>query len=155
PMHTISAYIDPASKQVVALGNYFQARGNAYKSKSLGMFACEIDKNGNINSRKLISWEKDVSKYLPINKKGKINSEGFLYFHNLVKSSDGNILAIGEQFRKGKAITLRTPTKDFSNKNSNALPQMVELENIYIFRFNPDFSLLDIKKFEKNIAYIS
>jgi hypothetical protein len=81
-------------------GEYFDPGSNIAKAKSLGFAFVGIDENGVITSEKYCSWAIDMSKYLNVSSKGKIEDFGFVYMHNMIPTADGNIYAIGEGIYK-------------------------------------------------------
>ena len=82
------------------LGNYYPKGKNELNSKSLGIFEAKLDKEGNVIERHFTSWSDDVSQFVDVNKKGKIKDVGFVFFHDIIRNADGNLYAIGEQFKK-------------------------------------------------------
>jgi Family of unknown function (DUF6770) len=151
PSQVINSFMDPDTKESIIFGLYYKAGDDIYKDKSIGLFSAVLEKDGKIKSRKLVSWDKDVSKHLPINKKGKIDSEGYLYFHKIIKAANGKILAVGEQY-KTAADAMGIASAMLGGGQS--LSKMV-IENLYVFEFNPDFSLNDVQTFEKSKTNVS
>jgi hypothetical protein len=142
-----SGYENEASGNVAVFGLYYEKDAKMAKAKSLGLFSGLLDDNGNYISKKYIMWTKDVSKYLPINAKGKIEDIGYLYFHNIVTTADKKIYAISETYKKtvsglGVAATI-------AGSRSANLSRMV-VEDLIIFEFEPDFTLANVKVYDKS-----
>jgi hypothetical protein len=55
---------------------------------------------GKITSKKYNSWENEIGKYLSLDKKGRVSDVGYIYFHKVLQTSDGNFFAIGEGYKK-------------------------------------------------------
>ena len=154
----LNTYVDEDKNQVTLFGSYFKKDANMKKAKSLGLFSIILDaSNGTIINRNYISWMEDAGEFVEINDKGKIKSIGYVYFHKFIRTADGRIFAIGEQYRKAVnagaiagmvAITALAAATGGSASSDVSVMKMV-VEDFYIFEFNQDFTLKDIKVFEK------
>jgi hypothetical protein len=153
----LNTYMDKEKNQIVLFGSYFEKGAKLSKAKSLGLFSFIVDVNtGEIQKRNFISWIEDAGKFLEINDKGKIKSVGYVYFHEFIKTADGRIFAVGEQYRKavsagGIALGVLAAA---GGGTSNASIMKLVIEDFYIFEFNQDFTLKDIKVFEKGKSNI-
>lgn len=83
------------------------------KDATKGLAAYQIDEKGNIVSSTYNSWEEDFAKYLPANRKGKIDNIGYLYIHKMIQTPDGRTYVVGEGYKKnanaaGIAVTALT-----------------------------------------------
>lgn len=85
---------------IYLLGNYFPKGKSELNNPSLGIFTIKLDIQGNIIEKNFISWEEDIGKLIDVNNYGKIKDGGYVYFHDFVRDANGNIYAIGEQFKK-------------------------------------------------------
>ncbi len=133
--------------QVVLSGSYFKKGANTIKAKSLGLFSIVMNlKDGSIVKKNFISWVKDAGKFLDINDKGKIKSIGYIYFHKFIKTADGRIFGIGEQYKKA-ASTAGIIGAALGGGGVSVVK--MNIQDFYIFEFNNDFSLKDIKVFPK------
>jgi len=146
-------YIDEASGDITLLGTYFKKGDNMASDKSLGMFSYTLDKDGNKKSERFLAWVKDVGAFLPINDKGKIEDVGYIYFHKFIKTEDGKIFGIGEQYKK--AINVGAVALNLlAGGDSGASNTKLVVEDFYVFEFSDDFSLKDVKVFEKGKSNI-
>jgi hypothetical protein len=143
----MNAYVNP-SGQIVVFGQYYLAKDNLAKAKSVGLFSFVMDKTGNIFTKNYVSWAKDVSAFLPVSAKGKIEDVGYIFFHNIVRASDGKIFAIGEQFRKVASGAGIASALILGANSGMALAKM-QIEDIYMFEFTPEFKLAGVKVFDK------
>lgn len=152
----LNTYTDEKTKELVLFGSYFEKGKNITKSKSLGVFSFVVNQNsGKIAKRNFISWVDDAGKFLPISDKGKIDDVGYVFFHQFIKTADGRVFGIGEQYYKavsasGVALSLLASATD---GRGASMAKMV-VKDFYIFEFNEDFSLKDIKIFEKGKSNI-
>ncbi|WKN31738.1 hypothetical protein PZB74_22590 [Porifericola rhodea] len=145
-LKVLNSYYDEDSKGTVLFGEYHDLDDKMFKSNSLGMFTLSMDHEGNFTSERYISWTQDVSKFLPINHKGKIDDMGYLYFHSIRKNADGSIYAIAEQYRKaadGVGIAVAA-------LGGGASVAKIVVGDMVFFEFEPDFTLKNVKFFEKD-----
>jgi hypothetical protein len=112
-------------------GEYYNLNDNIMKAKSLGLGVWQIDGKGNIVTEKYNSWAKVMSNYLNVNSKGKIEDFGYIFLHNVIQTSDGNIHAIGEGFKAhGPLAKLR-------------------VTDMILVSFDKDFNVTGVKVYEK------
>jgi hypothetical protein len=152
----LNNYIDPSTGDITLLGTYYNKGDNMMKDKSLGMFSYTLDKNGNKKSDRFLAWVKDVGEFLPIDDKGKIEDVGYVYFHKFIKTEDGKIFGIGEQYKKAinaGAVALNVLAAAAGGQSEVSNSKLV-VEDFYIFEFSEDFALKDVKIFEKGKSNI-
>jgi hypothetical protein len=133
-------------------GEYFDLNGNVYKDKSKGFGFWGIDETGKILSEKYCSWELDMGKYLNVSSSGKVDDFGFMYLHNILQTSDGNIYAIGEGYKKvasalGIAATVLT-------RRSTVSTLKIKVTDIMLLKFDKDFNVREAKIYDKNSSSI-
>jgi hypothetical protein len=124
---------------VYLFGNYFPKGKSELSSPSEGLFALKLDKSGTTKEINLISWEKDVSKFVDVNEKGKMKDVGYVFFHDFIRNADGNVYAIGEQYKK---------------KMSGVTTDML-VQDLMIFELNSDYKLQKVKIIEKQKSKVS
>jgi hypothetical protein len=129
-------------------GEYFNSNDNIAKDKSLGFAFWSIDEKGKIQSEKYLSWEQHMGKYLDVTSKGKIADFGFMFLHNMVQTSNGDIYAIGEGYKKaasalGIAATLLT-------RNSNVSTIKVKVTDMLLIKFDKNFDVKQATIYDKN-----
>ena len=139
---------------IVLLGEYFALNDKSDKAKSLGFYAGEIGMDGAFKTKKFISWAKDVSKLVPVNEKGKIDNEAYVYFHKILRLDNGKLIAIGEQY-KIAASAAGIASKLLGGSSSSASLTAFVTLNMMVFEFNPDFTLASVKIFEKDKTKIT
>jgi len=84
-------------------GQYLAPNGNLLTDNSIGFAFLEMNDKGTIVSEKYCSWSADLSKYLDVNSKGKIDDFGYMFVHNMIATANGEIYAIGEGYRTAGA----------------------------------------------------
>lgn len=144
-LQILNSYQDEKTGNTVLFGQYFAETDKMFKENSLGIFSVSIDNTGNITSEKYISWSKDVTQFLPVNQRGKVQDMGYLYFHKIAKNAKGEIFAVAEQYRKaadGVGIAVAA-------MGGRASVAKMVIEDLVVFQFSQDFTLTDVKIFEK------
>jgi hypothetical protein len=132
--------------QVYFYGEYYNLDDNILKDHSLGLAIWALDAKGKMVTEKYNSWASDLSKYLNISAKGKIEDFGYLFLHNMLQASDGNIYAIGEGYKKvasglGIAMTM-------IGGRANLLK--FQITDLAVIQFDKDFNLKGVKIYPKN-----
>ena len=142
-------YINP-SGQMVVFGQYYLLKDNIMKSQSTGLFSLVVDKSGNILFKNYVSWTKDISKFFPSNAKGKLKDIGYIYFHNIIKTADGKVFAIGEQYKKvASGGGIAGAILAGGTKRTGVSLVKIVVDDLFLFEFTPDFKLKDVKIFDK------
>ena len=129
-------------------GEYFDVNGNIAKDKSLGFAFWGIDEKGKILSEKYNSWDLELGKYMNVSSKGKIEDFGYMFMHNMLQTSDGNIYAIGEGYKK-VASALGIVTK-MMNQNSGLSTIKIKVTDMILIKFDKNFAVKEAKIYEKN-----
>jgi len=127
-------------KSIIFMGEYFKPDDNTFKDKGIGIFGEEIDMTGQTINESLVSWDKDVD---PLLKETGNSEVGYVMFHKIVRTGNGDFYAIGERYKK-------------NSKGAGALGAVVGLSSgtmlvtdALVFKFDKAMKLKDIKKFEK------
>ncbi len=69
------------------------------KEESNGIFIRELDNDGKWQSEDFFSWEKEFKSNMKADDYKELR-DFRIYFHKIVQTKDGNIVAVGEQYRK-------------------------------------------------------
>jgi hypothetical protein len=127
-------FFDKTKQQFNVFAEYFNKDENVIKSKSLGFITVTFDMKGKIIAEKTNSWTADINKLVAAKDKEKFEDTNIL-FHQFLRTNDGQIFAIGEQYRKG----------------GNPMTGMkVVINNLVIFQFDADYSIKKLHVFEKD-----
>jgi hypothetical protein len=130
------------------IGPYYEGNDNVMKDKSDGIGVWEMNNQGKIVRSKYNSWSKDMSKYLKVDQKGRVDDLGYVYFHNLQQTADGKFFAIGEGYRKvadGVGIALNVLSGSYS-----APVTKLKITDMLMLTLSSDFQLLSAEIYEKN-----
>jgi hypothetical protein len=144
----------PASMSVLntgkayVFGEYFEANANIVKDKSLGFAFLSFDEKGKTVSEKYVSWTLDMSKFIDVSAKGKIDDFGFMYVHNIVQTADGNVFAVGEGYKK-VASALGIMSKALTGGGGLSATKM-RITDMIMIQFDNNFNVKQAKVYDKN-----
>ncbi|MFM2337475.1 MAG: hypothetical protein RL115_668 [Bacteroidota bacterium] len=130
-------------------GEYFDVDGNIMKDKSKGFAFWAIDEKGVVASEKYVSWDVDMSKYLSVSAKGKIEDFGFMYLHQILQTADGQIFAIGEGYLKN-ASALGIASKILGGGRSGISTAKIKVTDMIVLTFDKDLNIKGAKIYDKN-----
>jgi len=143
---------DSVTNQFVAFGEYYGMNARETRDRSLGFINVVYDSNGKMVSHKETSWE-DMSKVTPLDAKGKFEgSNTSILFHNTIRTSDGQIFVIGEQYKKAASasgIALSVAAIALGGGGGQTQMTQINIYNLVVFQFNPDFTINKVHTFEK------
>lgn len=124
---------DKDKQQFVLFGEYYNKTDNVIKDQSQGFITLVLDIKGKILSEKTNSWKADITKVVDAKDKEKFENTSIL-FHDFVRTSDGQLFAIGEQYKKG------------------GTPMAVKLNvfDMMIFQFDENFAIKKVHVFAKD-----
>lgn len=153
----MNAFRDKQTGNVRLFGYYFDKDQKEAKGNSLGMCQVTINNEGEVLDKTLVSWEKDIAKFLPTNERGKMKGIGYLYFHRVIQTDDGKVFAIGEQYSKevsGGATALNVLAAA-SGGGSNVSNFKMVVRDFFFLEFDKDFTLQNVKIFEKGKSNVA
>ncbi len=144
----MSAYIDNETGNLAVMGLFYPGgEGRGEKNvRSLGLSLVKLSADGTVISSKYNSWATEISKYVASDAKGRIQDVGFIFFHRIVQTADGNVYAIGESYKKaadGVGIAVAA-------LGGSASVVKLVVEDIFIFEFDNDFAMKSVQLFEKS-----
>lgn len=135
--------------RAVIFGEYFNPNANILKDKSLGFAFWNLDEKGATLGEKYCAWDLELGKFLNVSSKGKIDDFGFMYLHNMIQTSDGNIFAVGEGYKK-VASALGIMSRVATGGRSGVSTVKVKVTDMLLIRFDKDFNVKDAKIYDKN-----
>ncbi len=131
----------------VLSGPYYNPDDNVMKDKSLGIGIWVMTNKGDIVKSKYDSWEKDLSKFLSVNSKGKVDDIGYLYIHNVVRTSDDKIFAIAEGYKQ-QASALGIASKILSKGSVSAIK--LKITDLVLLEFDKNYDLKKATVYDKS-----
>lgn len=155
--HSISfsdVFFDEAANNFVVFGEYNDKEDRELSAASLGFMTLTLDLTGKIINQKINSWAKEISTAAPVNERGQFDGNNSrILFHDFVRTDDGKIFAIGEQYKKaanaagiaGNVLLAAVggSAGSFSNTQLNVY-------NMVVFEFTSDYTIKKVHVFEKD-----
>lgn len=160
--HSISfsdVFFDEAKQNFVVFGDYYDKKDKELKAHSLGFIYLTLDMNGKVIGEKRNSWAEDFSRVTPMNEKGKFEgSNTNVLVHDIIHTSDGQIFVVGEQYKKAASgagiasqiLNVAAAAATGYYGGSNTSTTQLNIYNLVIFQFNPDYSIKKVHIFEKD-----
>jgi hypothetical protein len=145
--------------RMLVMGNYFEKGDKIQKEYSTGIAVYEVSNKGKILSKTYNSWTTDFAAYLPMNRKGKIESIGYLFIHKLIQTPDGKLFVVGEGYKRqanAGGIALFA-LGALSGVNSNAGVTKIVVTDMVMMEFSDKFKITNATIFDKtnNNAIVS
>jgi hypothetical protein len=140
-----------SSSEFLLIGPYY-AGGDKVGDKSDGLGIWLMNNQGKILKSKYITWERDLSKYLKVDSKGRLEDMGWVYFHKMVQTEDGKIFAIGEGYKKvadGLGIAASVLSAASGGGYYGGVTKLV-ITNMVMLELSPEFELKNARVIEKN-----
>lgn len=148
-----SVSYDEEKEHMYLFGEYFNAgdkQGNAF---ALGYFYFTLDMSGKVLKKRFVSWADDISKLMPLDKRGKMEKGTSLYVHEIVRMDNGDVYVIGEQFKKaasGAGIAMAA----LSRGRSGTATVQIEVLDMVVFKFDKELNLKKADIFSKGVSTI-
>lgn len=149
PMNTSTI---AGSSDILLLGTYYEPDGKVMKDASLGLAAWTVNSTGKIVAKKYNSWENEIGKYLTLDKKGRVADVGYIYFHKVLQTSDGNFFAIGEGYKKvvsGAGVALNVLSA-LGGGRSGISNFKIKITDLVTLQFNSKFDVKGAQIYDKN-----
>lgn len=130
------------------IGPYFEGDDRVMQDHSQGIGIWLMNNQGKIIKSKYASWSKELSKYVKVDGKGRVENLGYIFIHNLVQTEDGKFFAVAEGYKKvasAGGIAMSVLTQSYrSNLTKLVVTDMLFLE------MNDKFEITSAKVHEKN-----
>lgn len=136
------------TSEFLLIGPYYQGDDRVLQDKSDGLGIWLMNSKGKIVKSKYASWDKELSKYVTLDRKGRVDGLGYVYFHNLVQTEDGKIFAIGEGYKKAASaggIALSVLTQSYNGNTTKLV-----VTDMMMLELNEKFELTNARIYEKN-----
>ena len=141
------------SNNFLLMGTYYDGDGKIMKDQSLGLGMWTMDTKGKITAKKYNSWEKDFSKYLNTTQRGRVADVGYLFFHKIVQTDDGNFFAVGEGYKKvvnaGSTVLKGLSILTGGGGRSGSAAFKIKVTDLVTLQFNPAFEVTGAKIYDK------
>ncbi|MBO6516426.1 MAG: hypothetical protein JJ975_07730 [Bacteroidia bacterium] len=136
--------------EIVVVGEYYDISDKSLKSDSKGLFVKVISPEGDEISEDFISWTRDIGAMVSAEKKREL-SKYYVYFHDILQTADGRILAVGEQYRKQVSATgmaFKTLAAA-SGGSTNASAAEIKIADVIVIELSTNYELTSVDIHEK------
>lgn len=100
----LKAFVDQKIRKLVLMGEFYKPGDDMLKDKSTGLYMRELSMEGNDLSMTEYKWKGDIDKFKQENlddeDKKDANKPYYIFFHNVIRTGNGHLFLIGEQFKK-------------------------------------------------------
>lgn len=135
--------------EFLLLGTYYNSSDKIMKDASVGLGSWKLDNKGRVLNKKYNSWEGDIAKFLPVDKKGKVSDVGYIYFHRILQTSDGKFFAIGEGYKK-VVSALGVASKLLNRGGGSGMSAFkIKITDLITIQFDELFAISNAKVYEK------
>ena len=137
--------------EILVMGSYFNKGDNIVKDFSEGLAVYSINNEGKVLTKTYNSWADDFGKYLPLNKKGKLDDVGYLYIHKLIQTPDGKVFVVSEGYKRQASaggIAL-TAVMAAAGGRSNVGVTKIVVTDMVIMELNNKFKVTNATIYDK------
>ena len=153
---------DNDKKAIVVFGEYYNKKDKEMRDNSQGFITLELNLEGKVVKRKLNPWGGILAKAQSTNK-GEFDAEANVLIHHSLRTSDGKIFVIGEQYKKAlnEASTalslLGGVALGAAGAGAVGVSPVIKLDiyNMVVFQFNSDYAIEKIQVFEKEKSTVA
>lgn len=144
------ANYDELSSTYFVYGQYFGIDDNITKDDSKGIFIQEYGTDGKLKKETFTTWAGDINGLIVNKMKDDLKSNMKTFIHRVVRTADGKVFAIGEQYRKA-ASALGIASKVLSGGGQSGTSVVkIEIHNILVFEFTDALKIKDVHLIEKD-----
>jgi hypothetical protein len=139
------------SGSMLVIGPYFDKDDNVGKDFSKGLAVYEVTTAGKVLSKTYDSWAGDFARYLPTNRKGKIDEVGYLYIHKVIRTPDHKLFIAGEGYKRQASaggIAL-TALGALGGVNTNAGVTKIVVTDMVMMEFNDKYKVTGATIYDK------
>jgi hypothetical protein len=140
------------TNQYMLMGLYYDKDDKVNKDKSLGLGVWVMNNQGKVITAKYNSWDGDISKYLKIDKRGRVDELGYLYFHRIIQTEGGKIFAIGEGYKRVvSALGVGLKVLQAAGGGVSSSPTTkIKITDMVLMEFNDQFEVKNAQIYDKN-----
>lgn len=151
----LKAFYDESLGKLILIGEYYKPGDDILKDKSVGLYIQELDESGTIANKKQFKWKGDIDQFKNDNLSEEDQKEAkdafSLFFHNVIRSKDGKLFLVGEQFKKqlsagGTAMNVLAAASGGSSDASNF---EIRVGNMVVITFDSGNEIIDFDIVEK------
>jgi hypothetical protein len=132
----------------LVMGQYCDKDDNITKGKSLGVGMWLVNSQGKILNAKYNSWASEIGKHLSVNAKGRVEDIGYIYFHKILQTEDGNFFAVGEGYkRQADAVGIAF---NVLGGGQHASTTKIKVTDMLMLSFDQQFNVKAANIYDKN-----
>lgn len=146
-----SATYKKEKDEIVVLGEYYDIKDKSMKSDSKGLFIKVITPDGDEVSEDFISWSRDIGSMVDAENKREL-SKYYVFFHDVIQTADGRILAIGEQYRKqvsAAGVAMNVLAASSGNVSTSAGMMEIKIGQVIVIEINENYELSSVDMHDK------
>jgi hypothetical protein len=152
-MSLLNCFIDEPTNDILLVGEYYKPGDEVMKDNSVGLFMRRIDESGADITLQKYGWKKEIAKFkqenLSAEDKAEDKGKSYIWFHKFVKSKDGHIYAVGEQYRKQVSALGVAANMMNGGSGSGASNFEIKITNMVVVAFDKDLALVDYQMISK------
>ncbi|MBL4862990.1 MAG: hypothetical protein JKY09_08250 [Crocinitomicaceae bacterium] len=151
----LKTYFDEAQEKIVLIGEFYKPGDDILKDKSQGLFIKELGEDGAELTINQYKWKGHIDKFknenLSEEDKKEAKAAFSIFFHDAIRSENGNLFLIGEQFRKqlsagGTALNMLAAA---SGGSSDAAAFEIRVSNMIVIEFDKKNNLVGFNVIKK------
>lgn len=148
-------YADEANNSIILIGEYYAPGDDVLKDKSQGLFLKEISEDGSEISMNQYAWKDEIADYMKKNlsedDNKKAKQKSYLYFHDVIRSENGNLFLIAEQFKKqiSAGATAANLLVGATGGSSDVSNFELRLGDMVVIEFDQEYKLQDYTMISK------
>lgn len=134
------------------MGPYYDKDDKVNKDKSLGLGVWVMNNQGQVVAARYNSWDSDISKFLKIDKRGRVDDLGYIYFHKIIQTEDGKIFAVGEGYKRvasALGIGLKVLEAAAGGVSTSSTTKM-KITDMVLMQFDEQFNVVNAQIYDKN-----
>lgn len=145
-----NALYDEKTGRITLIGEHYNKGEKSMKSESEGVFICDLDDEGKFTNEKYFSWDKEIKENMAADDFKEFR-EYRLYFHDVSFTKDGNLVAVGEQYRKqvsAGGVAMNALAGALGGSSDVSVLE-IRMGDMVFIEINPEREINQIKIFDK------
>lgn len=156
-LSVLNAFVIDETGEAYVVGEYYAPGDNILKDKSMGIYIRGVEQNGEYSAFKKYGWEQEIAS----TKQGTLSEEEAksdkgtdqIFFHKFIRSQDGNIFAVAEQYRKqvsagGVALNALAAV---AGGRSNTAAFEIKVTNMVTIQFDEKLNMVEYRLIPKKL----
>lgn len=141
---------DESTKEYFVYGEYFNKSDRVVKDRSQGFYFQTVDESGKVVKESFASWTRDIAKAVKVMSNGKLEDNMTVAIHKMVRTADGKIFAIGEQYKKAVSALGVASKMLSSNGSSEVSVVKINIYNMVLIEFDNALKVKNVDIVEKD-----